>query len=80
VEIRKDNMYLLHSLWKKVESVAKVVNQDVDLIEEVSSWARDLETLESIKSQKYRIVMAVYCEEELDKIDDLIKNIKEGKK
>lgn len=49
--------------------MAQVVNQDFGLIEEVSSWTRDLEAPKTIKSQKYMRLIIVYSRDELDKID-----------
>ena len=73
-------MYILHSLKKSVDSVSEVVNQDFGLVEEVSSWAKDLEALKVIKGQKYRMLMAVYFGDELDKIDDWIDSIEDENK
>lgn len=73
-------MHILHNIKKNVDNLSWLVDQDFRLVEEVSSWARDLESLKTIKSQEYIMLMALYSGDELDKIDDLMENIKKGNK
>ena len=49
-------------------------------MDEVRAWSKDLQTLQSIKGQRYHILIDVYIEEELDMIDDWIEKIKDGNK
>jgi hypothetical protein len=41
----------------------------------VHTWGKDLQELQSIKGQRYRMLMDAYMGDELDKIDDWIENI-----
>ena len=49
-------------------------------MDEVRLWSKDLQTLQAIKSQRYRILIDVYTREELDMIDDCIEKIASGNK
>ena len=71
-------MHIFYSLRKNFNTFAQVVDQDFGLVEEVSSWARDLEALKIIKSQKYKMLMVVYFGDKIDKIDDWIENLNKG--
>ena len=49
-------------------------------MDEVRVWSKDLQILQAIKGQRYRILIDVYTREELDMIDDWIEKIAEGNK
>ena len=44
-------------------------------MDEVQAWSKDLQILQVIKGQKYRILIDVYTGEDLDMIDDWIEKI-----
>ena len=73
-------MHILHILRKNAERLAWVIDQDFGLVQEVSSWAKDLEAPKTIKGQKYTMLTIVYFRDELDKIDDWIDSIEDGNK
>lgn len=47
---------------------------------EVHTWVKDLQELQSIKGQRYHILMEVYTAKELDKLGDWIEKIYVGNK
>ena len=49
-------------------------------MDEVHTWVNDLRALQSIKGQRYCMLMDVYTGDELDKIDDWIEKIGVGNK
>ena len=49
-------------------------------MDEVHTWGKDLQALQSIKGQRYQMLMDVYTTKELDKIDDWIEKITDGNK
>lgn len=44
-------------------------------MDEVHTWGKDFQTLQSIKGQRHRMLMDVYMGEELNKIYDWVKKI-----
>lgn len=52
-----------------------MINQDFELMDKVSTWTNDLEALQIIKGQRYKILLNVYTREELAKIDVWIEKI-----
>ena len=57
-----------------------ILMHDFSIMDEVWAWSKDLQTLQAIKGQRYRILIDVYTEEELDMIDDWIEKIEDGNK
>ena len=49
-------------------------------MDEVRAWSKDLQILQAIKGQRYRILIDVYTREELDMIDDWIEKIVDSNK
>ena len=49
-EIMKANMKIFHSLKENLDNLSWITNLDFGLLDEVSSWAKDLMVLGEIKS------------------------------
>ena len=71
---------MLHDAQENVNKVVAILRQDFNIIDEVHEWSKDLQTLQAIKGQRYRILIDVYIGEELDLIDDWIEKIAYGNK
>ncbi len=54
--------------------------KDFNIIDEVWAWSKDLQTLQAIKGQRYRVLIDVYMGDELDMIDDQIEKIADRNK
>ena len=46
-------MHILHNIRKNANNLAQVVNQDFELVDEVSLWTNDLDALKIIKGHKF---------------------------
>ena len=73
-------MKLLHATQENVNKVVAILRQDFNIMDEVRTWSKDLQTLQAIKGQRYHILIDVYTGEELDIIDDWIEKIVYGNK
>lgn len=80
VQIIEGNLNLLHGMHNNVDKLVTIVNQDFGLMDEVRTWANDLQALKSIKGKRYQMLMEVYTAEELDKLDDWIEKLLAGNK
>ena len=49
-------------------------------MDEVRAWSKDLQTLQSIKGQRYHILIDVYKGEELNMMNDWIEKIVDSNK
>ena len=63
-----------------MNKVVAILRQDFSIMDEVRAWSKDLQTLQAIKGQRYRILINVYKKEELDIIYDWIEKIAYGNK
>lgn len=63
-----------------VDKLVAILNQYFGLMDEVHTQGKDLQALQAIKGQKYRMLMDVYTVEELYKIDYWIENMVNGNK
>ena len=57
-----------------------ILKQDFSLMDEVHAWGKDLQVLQEIKGQRYKMLVDVYTVEELDLIDDWIEKIADSNK
>ena len=62
-------------LKKNEDKLVAILNKDLGLMDEVHTWGQDLQALQSIKGQRYQMLMDIYTVEDLDKIDDWIEKI-----
>ena len=67
-------------MQNNVDKLVPILNEDFGLIDEVHTQGKDLQVLQSIKGQRYLMLMDVYTTDELDKIDDWIEKIVDGNK
>ncbi len=72
VKITQGNLNLLHYIQSSVDKLVFIVNQDLDLMDKVHTWAKDLQILTLMKGQRYCRLMELYIVEELDKLKDWI--------
>lgn len=80
VQIIQGNIKLVHHMQNNADKLVAILNKYFGLIDEVHTWGKDLQALQSIKGQRYRMLMDVYTANELDKIDDQIEKILDGNK
>lgn len=69
------NLKLLHTTQENVKNMVGILKQDFSIMDEVRAWSKDLQILQAIKGQRYRVFIDVYTGEELDMIDDWIEKI-----
>ena len=62
-------------ILKQEFNIMEILRQDFSIMDEVQTWSKDLQTLQAIKGQRYRILIDVYIGEELDMIDAWIEKI-----
>jgi len=60
----------LHATQENVNKMVAILKQDFSIMDEVHAWSKDLQVFQSIKGQRYRILIDVYKMEEFDLIDD----------
>ena len=72
VLIIQGNLKLLHAMQENVDKMVAILKQDFSIMDEVHAWGKDLQVLQAIKGQMYRMLVDVYTIEELDLIDDQI--------
>ena len=75
VQIIQGNLNLLHVIQDNADRLVAILNQDFSLMYEVHTRGKDLQELQSIKGQRYQMLMEVYIAEELDKIDEWIEKL-----
>lgn len=80
VLIIQGNLKILHVMQENVDKMVEILNQDFSLKDEVHTWRKDLQELQVIKGQRYRMLMDVYMAEELDLINDWIEKIVDSNK
>ena len=51
------------------DKLVTILNQDFGLMDEVHTQGKDLQVLQEIKGQRYQMLMEVYMNEDLDKIE-----------
>ena len=67
-------------MQENVDKLVAILNQDFGLMDEVHTQGKDIQALQEIKGQRYRMLMDVYIAKELDKIDDWFEKIADSNK
>ena len=57
-----------------------ILKHDFSIMDKVHAWSKDLQVLQAINGQRYRILIDVYTTKELDLIDDWIEKITNSNK
>ena len=67
-------------MQNNVDNLVSILNRDFRLMDEVHTWGKDLQVLQSIMGQRYQMLMYVCSAHEFDKTDDWIEKIMDGNK